>query len=199
MLIGNIKGPKGDPGIQGPPGQDGVGIQGLPGLPGRDGVDGAVGPQGPQGANGVPGETGPIKTLHVTLHHPHMAASAAATNLALNAFNAVSDPSFRQFVDLRGLTKFRIHGRIGGSLAAATKLRGQYHLGVNPAVATGDAGWQTLGDTAGGHSVNVMFFSSEMAIPPAAMIQNCLIRVGLVGGDGVTDPTVTCAILDFYP
>jgi hypothetical protein len=149
----------------------------------------------PSGGPGVSvGGAGPV-----VLHHPHMAASAVATNLALNTFNAVSDPSFRQMLDLRGYTKVRIQGRIGGTLVAATKIRVQYHTGGNPAVVTGDAGWTTLADSAGSHAVNVMFYSAEIAVPAGAQINNVLVRCGLFSGDGAADPTLTCCILNVYP
>jgi hypothetical protein len=147
----------------------------------------------PAGGSSV-GGAGPV-----VLHHPHMAASAIATNLALNTFNAVSDPSFRQMMDLRGYTKVRIQGRIGGTLVAATKIRIQYHTGGNPAVLTGDAGWTTLADTAGSHTVNVMFYSAEIAVPAGAQVNDVQIRCGLFSGDGAADPTVTCCICNFYP
>lgn len=147
---------------------------------------------GVQQGGGASGKT-------VVLHHPHMAASAAATNLAANAFNAVSDPNFRQMVDLRGLTKVRIQGRIGGTLVAATRLRVQYHLGGNPAVATADAGWVTLAESAGSHTANAMFYSAEASVPVGAQVNHCLLRVGLLGGDGVADPTITACILNLYP
>lgn len=209
MLLGNligpqgppgigIKGDKGDPGepgigVQGPPGRDGV--DGLPGLNGNNGSDGLVGPIGPIGNTGP---VGPIQTQHVIFHHPLMAASAIATNLAANVVNAVSDPNFRQFVDLRGLTRCRIVGRIGGNINVENRIRLQFHIGGNIAVATGDAGWQTLAETAGSHTVNVMFRSAELTIPVAARIQTCLVRAVLFSGDGVADPTVTCCIVDFY-
>lgn len=137
--------------------------------------------------------------VQVVLHPPYLAASAAATNLAANTFSAVGDPNYRQMVDLRGMTKLRVQGRIGGSLVAATRLRVQYHVGGDPAVATGDAGWQTLGDTAGPHVLNGMFYSAELTVPAGAQVNNCLVRVGLFGGDGAADPTITAAILNFYP
>lgn len=89
-------------------------------------------------------------------------------------------------------------GRIGGSLVAATKLRVQYHTGGNPAVASGDAGWTTLAETAGSHTLNTMFYSAEIAIPAGAQINDCLVRVGLLGGDGVADPTITACTLNCY-
>lgn len=128
-----------------------------------------------------------------------MAASAVATNLAANAFNAVSDPNLRQIHDLRSQAKLRIQGRIGGTLVAATKLRVQYHLGGDPAVSSGDAGWKTLADSAGAHTVNAMFYSAEAVVPAEAQINNLLLRVGLFSGDGVADPTVTCCVLNLYP
>lgn len=135
----------------------------------------------------------------VVLLHPMMAASAVATNLAANAVNAVSDPNLRQMVDLRGLTKVRIQGRIGGTLVAATKIRIQYHTGGNVAVATGDAGWTTLADSAGSHAAGTMFYSAEIAVPAGAQINNCLIRAVLFSGDGAADPTITACLLNFYP
>jgi hypothetical protein len=142
---------------------------------------------------------GTLYGVQVVLHHPHMAASAVATNLAINTVNAVSDPSFRQMVDLRGMTKVRIQGRFGGAVVAATKLRIQYHVGVNPAVATGDAGWTTLADSAGSHTVNTMFYSAEIAVPAGAQINNCLLRCVIFSGDGAADPTISTCILNFYP
>jgi hypothetical protein len=129
---------------------------------------------------------------------PSGAASGAATNLALNAFNAIGDPAYRTIADLRGRTKVRVMGRIGGALVAATKLRVQYHTGGNPAVATGDAGWTTLAETAGSHTLNTLFYSAEINVPVGAQINHCLIRVGLFSGDGAADPTITACVLNFY-
>lgn len=168
---------------------------GQTGATGPQGPQGIQGPQGAAGTNGANGASGGSRVLH----HPLMAASAAATNLAASTFSAVSDPSLRQMTDLRGLTKVRIQGRIGGSLVAATRLRVQYHTGGNPAVATGDAGWTTLAESAGSHTLSTMFYSAEIAVPAGAQVNDVLIRVGLFGGDGVADPTITCCILNFYP
>lgn len=185
-----VKGDTGAQGQQGPPGADST-------VPGPEGPRGLPGADGAQGIQGQTGPSGPSKT-HVVLHHPLMVASAVATNLALNTFNAVSDPSLRQIVNLTGCTKVRLVGRIGGTLTAVTKLRVQYHLGANPAVVTGDAGWVTLLDTAGAHTVSVMFYTAEIAVPAAAQVNNVLVRVGLFSGDGVADPTITCCTLSFY-
>jgi hypothetical protein len=102
-------------------------------------------------------------------------------------------------VNAEGLTKARVLGRIGGTLVAGTRLRLQYHLGANPAVLTGDAGWTTLLDTASGHSVNVLFYSAEAAVPVAARVNHLLVRVGIFGGDGVADPTISCCCVNLYP
>lgn len=195
------EGPQGPQGIPGPPGADGQdgqdgapgeqGIQGIPGTPGQQGQQGIQGIQGPAGVNGQ-------ASISLDLLSPNDAASAAATNLALNAFAAPSDPAYRRMVDLRGKSFVRIQGRIGGALVAATRIRVQYHTAGNPAVATGDAGWATLADTAGSHTLNTMFYSSEIAVPAQAQINHCLVRVGLFSGDGAADPTMTCAVLNFY-
>lgn len=177
--LANIRGPQG---LQGP--------QGDPGSPGLPGSDGLI---------GLPGSPGAVQTTHIVLLNPHTSPSVVATNLAANTFNAVSDPSFRQMVDLRSLTKLKIVGRIGGTLVAATKLRVQYHPGGNIAVATGDAGWATLADTAGSHTLNVLFESAELAVPALARIQSCVVRVGLFDGNGTADPTITTCMLRFYP
>ena len=141
---------------------------------------------------------GPIQTQNVIFHHAMMAASAIATNLTVNTANAVSDPNLRQFVDLRGMSRCRIHGRIGGSVNAATRIRLQYHTGGNIAVASNDAGWQTLAETAGSHTVNVMFQTVELVLPISVQIQRCLVRPILFSGDGAADPTITCCIVNFY-
>jgi hypothetical protein len=126
------------------------------------------------------------------------AASAAATNLALDTWNAVSDPNFRAMMDLSDCTKVRMMGRIGGTLAAATKIRIQYHTGGDPAVATGDAGWTELLTSAGSHTVSVAFYTDEISVPVGAQINNCLIRAGLYSGNGTADPTLTGVLLNFY-
>lgn len=135
----------------------------------------------------------------ITLHHPAMSASAVATNLGATSFNAVSDPNFRQMVDARNLTTVRLTGRIGGSLVAATKIRVQYHLGGNIAIATGDAGWVTFLDSNGSHTLNTLFSSANVSIPSAARVANLIVRVGLFSGDGAADPTITCAVLSLMP
>lgn len=61
LLIGNIKGPKGDTGPQGIQGPQGlVGPQGSVGKQGPKGETGAVGPQGPQGPQGIQGPLPPM-------------------------------------------------------------------------------------------------------------------------------------------
>jgi hypothetical protein len=206
-------GPQGEPGeqglagsagAQGVPGQDGAqGLQGSPGADGAPGPEGPEGPQGEQGIQGLPGVDGADgapgqASLSVDLLSANDAASAVATNLALNVFNAVGDPAFRRMLDLRGKTKVRIMGRIGGALVAATKLRVQYHTGGDPAVLTGDAGWTTLADSAGSHTLNALFYSAESDVPAGARINDCLIRVGLFSGNSTADPTITCCVLNFY-
>jgi hypothetical protein len=133
----------------------------------------------------------------VALLHPNMPASAPATNLAAGALAAVSDPNLRVMADLRGRISVRIQGRIGGTLAAATKIRVQYHLGGNPNVASGDAGWGNMATTAGSHAANAMFYTSELFIPAASRVKDVLLRPSLVDGDGVADPTITCCVLLF--
>ena len=63
VLIGNIRGPKGDTGEQGPQGPAGpkgdTGEQGPQGPAGPKGETGAPGPQGPAGPKGDTGEQGP--------------------------------------------------------------------------------------------------------------------------------------------
>ena len=141
---------------------------------------------------------GPSGPASIPLHMGTAAASAAATNNGATTFTAVSDPNERSVIDLRGKTKIKIMGRIGGALVAATKMRVQYHPGGNPAVATGDAGWATLAESAGSHTLNTIFYSAEIAIPAPAQINDCVIRVGIYGGDGAADPTITMCILNIY-
>ena len=193
------QGPSGPVGPQGPAGLDGAeGQSGPPGAVGPKGDKGDPGDPGPQGVPGQQGPAGPVAGKTLSFVAPNDTASAAATNLAANTFSAVSDPNYRQFHDLRGLTKVRIQGRFGGTVVAATRLRFQYHLGGNPAIATGDAGWVTFAESAGSHTLNTMFYSAELSIPVAAQANNVLLRVGIFGGDGVADPTITCAILNVY-
>ena len=100
---------------------------------------------------------------------------------------------------MRGLTKVRIQGRLGGTVHSLNRLRLEYNLSGDPDVSTFHAGWTVLADELGSaHSANVMFYTPELAVPAAAQVNNCLIRVGILGGDGVADPTITCCILNFY-
>lgn len=214
------KGATGDPGPQGPPGPKGAtgdsGPQGAKGRDGANGAPGSQGAQGPQGLQGLPGATGPQgpqgipglqgpagpaaanSTQEIVLLHSLMTASAIATNLALNAVSAVSDPNLRRFVDLRGLTKCRIQGRLGGTINVATRIRLQFHIGQNIGIASNDAGWATLADTAGSHTANVMFRSAEFTIPVEARIQDCIVRAVIFSGDGAADPTISCCVVSFY-
>lgn len=63
VLIGNVKGPKGDTGPQGPQGEQGpkgeTGAQGPQGPAGETGAQGEPGPKGDTGPQGEPGEQGP--------------------------------------------------------------------------------------------------------------------------------------------
>lgn len=136
--------------------------------------------------------------LCVPLHPTQVSASAAATNNGASTFTAVGDPNSRRMVNLTGLTKVRIQGRFGGAVASGTRLRVQYHTSADPAIASADAGWTTLADSAGSHTVSVMFCSAEIAVPSGARINNCQIRAGIFGGDGAADPTMTCCVLNFY-
>lgn len=146
-----------------------------------------------------PAGGGTLFGLQIILQHPRWPASTAATNLALNAWNPVNDLDFRQVVDLRGMTKLRLHGKIGGTLVAATKIRVRYHLGGNITVATADAGWLVLCDSAGGHAANTHFFSAELAIPAGAQVSPVVLQPGLFSGDGVADPTLLGCVLLCYP
>ena len=59
VLIGNVRGPKGDTGLQGPQGEQGpTGATGPQGPKGDTGATGATGPRGPQGIQGQKGDTG---------------------------------------------------------------------------------------------------------------------------------------------
>lgn len=143
--------------------------------------------------------TGGASGRTIDFHPPFAAASAAATNNVTTAVTAVADPNYRRFEDLRGLTKCRLLGRFGGTVHTSTKLRIQYHTGGNPAIATGDAGWATLCESAGSHAVGTMFYSAEVPVPLAAQINHCLLRAVIAGGDGLADPTLTCCLLNVYP
>jgi hypothetical protein len=126
------------------------------------------------------------------------AASSAATNLALDTWSAVDDPDYRVMVDLRGMAYARLLGRIGGSLVAASKIRVQYNPTSDPTIATGDGGWAELLTSAGSHTLDTAFLTAAVAVPSAARIFPCLIRVGLYSGDGAADPTISGAMLTFY-
>ena len=171
-------------------------------MPGPEGPQGEQGPQGDPGPAGadstVPGPAGSPHAKFVPLQAMNTPASAAATNNAVGVFTAVTDPNFRAVVDLRGYTKLRFQGRIGGAVVAAIKIRIQYHTSGNPNIVSGDAGWTTLADSAGTHGLNVPFYTAELAVPAGAQIEACVIRAGIFAGDGAADPTMTACILNFY-
>lgn len=135
--------------------------------------------------------------MSLILLHPMM-TSAIASNLASNTFNAVSDPSLRQFANLGNYTQVRMQGRIGNSLVAATSILIQYHLSDDINVATNDAGWQTLITSSGGHTLNQMFYSDRILLPEELKVDNVIIRAGMYSGNGAADPRITCCILNFY-
>lgn len=139
----------------------------------------------------------PLNTLRIDVVHP-LAASAAATNNAAGAFTAVSDPNLRQIMDARGYSGVRLIARLGGTVAAASKIRIQYHLGQDINVTTGDAGWTTLGDTPGSHTVGQYYISPIIALPQAAQINGLVLRAGIADGNGAADPTITACTLAFY-
>lgn len=85
ILIGNIKGPKGDTGAQGPKGDTGAtGATGPTGPQGPVGPQGATGPQGPQGETGPQGPTGPAGADGVSPTVVNNLTSTSTTN-ALSA------------------------------------------------------------------------------------------------------------------
>jgi hypothetical protein len=136
---------------------------------------------------------------NVSLKDAATAASAIATNLAANTLNCVSDPNYRVMTNLKGMTKLRLQGRLGGTIATTTTIRLQYHTGGNVAIATGDAGWTTLATSAGSHTTGTMFYTAEAAIPAAAQINDVLVRACIFSGDGTQDPTLTQAQINVYP
>lgn len=163
---------------------------------GPQGATGATGATGAQGPQGIPG-SGTTKKL-VTLQSLRDSASAAATNNGATAFTAVSDPNFRILCGLEDLNYVYMQGRFGGSVVAATKLRVQYNITNDMNISTSDAGWTTLIESAGSHTVSQSFMTAVGNIPAGAKHPNCLLRCGVYGGDGIADPTITLCILNFY-
>lgn len=168
-----------------------VGPQGPIGLTGATGATGATGPQGPAGTSGAISSTIALQTLRDS-------ASSAASNNAASNFNAVSDPNFRVLTSLYGLNYVTLQGRLGGTLAAVTKLRVQYAVTSDPNLSTSSGLWTTLLDSAGGHASGTMFGSSVFNVPAPAKVNSVLLRCGIYDGDGVQDPTITACILNFY-
>lgn len=134
-------------------------------------------------------------------------ASAAATNLAANTLNCVSDTSLRMLVNWGKINWFKWSGRFGGAVDSTgtgcgdrTCMRLQYHSSsTNLTVATGDAGWTTLDSSAGGHTVNAWFTSNLIAVPAGAKRNPVQIRGCVYGGDGTADPTITGLNMMVYP
>ena len=91
-----------------------------------------------------------------------------------------------------------MQGRLSGSVVAATKLRVQYIITNDMNISTSDAGWTTLIESAGGHTINQSFLTGPVAIPAGAKYDNCILRCGIYGGNAVAAPTITLCIFDFY-
>lgn len=140
----------------------------------------------------------PVCTQVVDIIKPNDAASAAATNNALNVFAAVSDPALRRVLDLRGYSSGRLIGRLGGTVAAATKIRIQYHAGGDPNVSSADAGWTTVADTGGSHTSGQAFITPVITLSAGMLIENVLLRAGIFSGDGAADPTITVCTFNLY-
>jgi hypothetical protein len=149
-------------------------------------------------ASQIAGLDNTLFTSGVVLQHGRWTASSVATDLAAVTHNAVDDPLFRTLVNLRGAKKCRLLGRLGGTVATATKIRVQYHAGKDPLVASGDAGWQALVSSAGSHVAGTSFWTAEGSIPSAARRKTIVLRPVIYDGDGVADPTLTIAILHIY-
>lgn len=155
-----------------------------------------MGPAGPEGPQGVPG-SGAVASAHVVLQSLQMSASAAATNNGASTFTAVGDPNFRQVIfTTAAISTVFLQGRLGGTVAAGTKLRVQYAPTTDMNLGTSDSAWATLIDSAGSHTANVSFLSTA-AVPGGAIGATCLLRCGIYGGDGAADPTITACILNF--
>jgi Collagen triple helix repeat (20 copies) len=210
-----LTGPVGDVGPQGPagpPGQDGTpgipGPQGGTGPPGSQGAQGAQGAQGPKGdtgAQGAQGVTGAPGTTGATgsTGPPGLTGPAGPmiTLVDLLRANATITNAVSGGTEPAGQVS-----RLQLDLRQATQVVGQVLLSVIPhstgmvrfEYSTNGTTWATLVDMGTGYVVNTLKISVLTAVPVAAKIAGCLLRV-VVTGDGVVDPVLVRAALLFRP
>lgn len=122
--------------------------------------------------------------------------SAQATNNPATTFTALSDPEARRFLDLQGYPLVDVQWQVNGGVDAVTKVRLEY-------VATSDinqsTGWTTLLTTQAFASAgNQLHYETNLAVPTAAQVSNCLLRMGIYDGDGVADPYIAALVLRFH-
>jgi hypothetical protein len=154
-------------------------------------------------ANNLMDESVGVNQLHAPmrkgfsypLYPLYLVQSAAAVNNGPTTFTPIADPGYRAFVNLRGITKVRFIGRLGGTLHASTVMRIQYNTSSDPTILTG---WATLADSPGGHTSGLEFDSGEINVPSGAQILNCQLRLGIYGGNSAADPTLYGCVLNFY-
>jgi hypothetical protein len=207
-----LTGPVGDVGSQGPagpPGQDGApgipGPQGDTGAPGSQGAQGAQGPKGDTGAQGAQGATGAPGTTGATgsTGPPGLTGPAGPmiTLVDLLRTNATITNAVSGGTEPAGQVS-----RLQLDLRQATQVVGQVLLSVIPhstgmvrfEYSTNGTTWATLVEMGTGYVVNTLKISALTAVPVAAKIAGCLLRV-VVTGDGVVDPVLVRAALLFRP
>jgi hypothetical protein len=94
-------------------------------------------------------------------------------------------------LDLRNAAN--VVGQVLFSTVPHTTGAARFEYSVN-----GGANWATLVNMGTGHTANTLKISSPTAVPEAAKIATCLVRV-VVTGDGVVDPIMVRAALLFRP
>ena len=138
-----------------------------------------------------------VKFLHVPIIDPWGTASSASPALAAATWDDLDDPNFRRILDLRGVVRMGIMGRLTANVPL-TQIRVQFHTGGVITVLTTDDDWHTLNSSWGSHTADALWYEQSHTVPDGACVDGCISRVGLYGGDGVASPQITCCILHFY-
>lgn len=112
------------------------------------------------------------------------------TNAPVGGLEVTTTGGTRAQVDLR--TAVNVVGQVNFSVIPHASGTARFEYSVN-----GGGAWATLVDLGtGGYVANTMKVGASVAVPAPAKIATCLIRL-VVTGDGVVDPVLQKAALNF--
>lgn len=124
-----------------------------------------------------------------TSHVPLVAAATAALTNAPAAGTEVPNQQSRAVVDLRGVVNAVVQATFSVIPAAAGTCRVEYSVNAGGT-------WAALATSGSPHVANVMKVGALTAVPAAAQVQQCWLRI-VVTGDAVADPVLLRAAVSF--